>query len=520
MPAGRNKKAVFFMVIVLILLQVLLSGCEDINISGDPGTVSGDDAKFRDDTKPVEMKIVLGYAEEPPSRDNLVIRELNKLANANIMIEWTPMVSYNDKFNVLMASNNMPDVILVPDVKNSTFVHAVNAGMFWELTSRIQEFSELKEINPVLLKNALVNGKLYMLPRERELKRKMVIYRADWAREAGLEPPDTIDGIYNMARAFAEGDFDRNSEKDTIGFALGTVNNEIDCFDALVVAFGGFNRWGIRDKRIIPSFMTDEYLQTMKWLMKMYRENLISPDFAITKTTQIIPDLVDKEKTGLWLGYRLPGLSDPVIKAKQKEDPTVKREDVFEFAFLKDFNGNEKIAAETGISGGFAFPKKSVTTEERLDDLLAVFNVIQSREGQILLNNGVPDVHFDLVDGKYAKAKDPEVFNREVSPVGQLGTSGMKAYIIADDEISIRLNIARRTFNSDGMIFDVTATLSSNSFSSNYTTLLKIISDAQFKFIMGEIDEDEWNAAIEEWLEAGGSAAIDEFTAAYYEKVN
>ena len=58
MPAGRNKKAVFFMVIVLILLQVLLSGCEDINISGDPGTVSGDDAKFRDDTKPVEMKIV------------------------------------------------------------------------------------------------------------------------------------------------------------------------------------------------------------------------------------------------------------------------------------------------------------------------------------------------------------------------------------------------------------------------------------------------------------------------------
>jgi len=265
--------------------------------------------------------------------------------------------------------------------------------------------------------------------------------------------------------------------------------------------------------------MTEEYLNTMKWLRKMYEEKLLSPDFAITKTTQIVPDLVDKEKTGLWLAYKLPGLSDPVLKAKQKEDPSVKREDVYDYVFLRDLNGNERIAAETGIAGGFAFPKKSVTTEERLNELLGVFNVIQSREGQILINNGVPGVHFELVDGKYAKAIDPEVFNREVSPIGQLGTSGMKAYIIADDEISIRLNMERRSYSNTSMIFDVTATLSSNSYSSNYTTLQKIISDAQFKFIMGEIDETEWDKAIEKWLEAGGEAAIEEFTRAYYENV-
>lgn len=512
MSVFRNKRTVLFIVFV-VLLAISLPGCREANIYDNNGNMSGESEK-----KPVEMKIVLGYAEEMPSKDNPVIQELNRLANANIIVEWTPMVSYNDKFNVLMASNNMPDVVLVPDVKNTTFLYAVNAGMFWELTDRIQNFSELREINPILLKNASVNGKLYMLPRERELKRKMVVYRADWAKEAGLGPPDTIEGIYNMAKAFAKGDFDGNSEIDTIGFALGTVNNEIDCFDALVVAFGGFNRWGIKDNKIVPSFMTEEYLETMKWLRKMYRENLINRDFAITKTTQIVPDLVDKEKTGLWLAYRLPTLSDPVLKAKQEQDPSVKREDVYGYAFLKDVTGNERIAAETGISGGFAFPKKSVKTEERLNELLGVFNVIQSREGQILINNGIEGVHFELVEGKYAKAIDPEVFNREVSPIGQLGTGGTKAYIIADDEISIRLNMDRRTYNN--MVFDVTATLFSSSYSSNYTTLQKIISDAQFKFIMGEIDEDEWNKAIEEWLKAGGEAAIDEFTNAYYGKVN
>lgn len=516
MSIGRNIKAIFPISVIPILIAVLLSGCV-----GSLGLDNSfNDENSIDEAKPIEMKIVLGYTEEAPSKENLVIQEINKLANANIVVEWTPMVSYNDKFNVLMASNHLPDVILVPDVKNTTFVFGVNAGMFWELTNLIQRFSELSEINPILLKNASVNGKLYMLPRERTLKRKMVVYRADWAKAAGLDSPDTIDSIYNMAKAFAKGDFDQNSQKDTIGFALGTVNSEIDCFDALVVAFGGFNRWGIKNKKIIPSFMTDEYLQTMKWLRKMYEENLISPDFSITKTTQVVPDIVDKERTGLWLSYKLPGLSDPVLKAKQKEDPSIKREDVYEFAFLKGPDGTEIIAAETGISGGFAFPKTSITTEERLQDLLQIFNVIQSQEGQILINNGVPNIHFDLIDGKYARAKDPEVFNREVSPIGQLGTSGMKAHIIADDDISIRLDMARRTFDSDGMIFDVTATLSSNSFSSNNATLLKIISEAQFKFIMGEIDEAGWERAIEDWKKAGGSAAIEEFTAAYYKEVN
>ncbi|HEY8500568.1 MAG TPA: hypothetical protein VIL89_08120 [Clostridia bacterium] len=500
------------LIVILMLLTADMAGCKAARANGSKKVYDGDYSIM---AQPVEMKLVLGYSEESPSKDNLVINELNKLANANIQIEWTPMVSYNDKFNVLMASNEHPDVLLVPDVKNAVFVDGINAGMFWELTGYLREYSELSQIKPLLLKNASVEGKLYIIPRERALKRKMVVYRSDWAKEAGLGAPDTIDGIYNMAKEFAHGDFDRNMQNDTIGFALGTVNNEIDCFDALVVAFGGFNRWGIKDGKVIPSFMTEEYLETMNWLRKMFEEGLISPDFAITKTTQIVPDFVDKEKTGLWLSYKLPNRSDPVIVAKQKEDPTITREDVFEFAFLKGPDGKERIAAETGIAGGFAFSKRAVKDEPRLRELLSVFNMIQSREGQILINNGVPNVHFELVENKYAKAIDPVVFNKEVSPVGQLGTSGGKAYIIADDEITVRLDNARRTFEESSMISDITAPLASTSYSSNSMNLLKIISEAQFNYIMGKIDENGWQKALEDWMDAGGASAIKEFTAAY-----
>lgn len=504
------KKILVF--VIPVLLIVSMTGCKTARANGSNKDYKDDYSSL---IQPVEMKLVLGYSEEAPSKDNLIISELNKLANADINIEWTPMVSYNDKFNVLMASNEHPDVILVPDVKNAVFVDGIIAGMFWELTSYLQEYPELSQIKPLLLKNASVEGKLYIIPRERALKRKMVVYRSDWAKEAGLDAPDTIDGIYNMAKAFAYGDYDRNMQNDTIGFALGTVNNEIDCIDALVVAFGGFNRWGIKDGKVIPAFMTEEYLETLNWLRKMFDEGLISPDFAITKTTQIVPDFVDKEKTGLWLSYKLPNRSDPVLVAKQREDPSITREDVFEFAFLKGPGGKERIAAETGISGGFAFSKRAVKDESRLRELLSIFDVIQSREGQILINNGVPNVHFELVENKYAKAVDPAVFNKEVSPIGQLGTGGGKAYIIADDEITVRLDNARRTFDESGMISDITAPLASTSYSSNSMNLLRIISEAQFNYIMGKINENGWRKALEDWMSAGGASAIEEFTQAY-----
>ena len=122
----------------------------------------------------------------------------------------------------------------------------------------------------------------------------MIVYRSDWAQEAGLEAL-----IQLMVFIIWQKPLQRvimiKTQKDTIGFSLGTVNNEIDCFDTLVVAFGALTN-GIQEEKIIPSFMTDEYLQTLKWLRKMYQENLLSRDFAITKTTQIVPDIVNEEK--------------------------------------------------------------------------------------------------------------------------------------------------------------------------------------------------------------------------------
>lgn len=507
-----NKKRISLVCVFAISLS-LFAGCGEGKIAPNvPETEAASE------TGPfVELKVVLGYQDEMPPEDHKIVKELGKLANADIKIEWTPLISYNEKFNAMMYSNALPDAILVPDTKVAVYVNGVNAGMFWEIGSHFSAYQYLKEINPILVTNASIDGKLYIIPRERVLKRKMVVYRNDWAKEAGLHKPDSIADLYAMAKAFGNGDFDKNGRRDTIGFALGTVNtNEIDAFDALVAAFGGVNKWGLKEDLIVPNFMTQEYMDTASSLRMMYAEGLISPDFAITKTTQIVSDLVDKEKTGLWLSYMTPTLADPLLKQKQEQAPDLTRSDMFNFAFLKGPDGKERVAAESGFNGGFAFPKQTVKSEERLSDLLRVFNTISSPEGQRLVGNGIEGLHYEVIDKKYAKVINPDLFKKDaISSIGQLGTTGAHMYSFADDELAVNLTLSRAdTANSD-MVQDLTVPLFSESYSARKAILDDIVKDALINFIMGRIDENQFGNAVAQWQSSGGDKVIEEYTAAY-----
>ena len=496
-------------VCTIALVASVMVGCGKTSQKEATGT-----AQPQQSSKPVDVKLILPYSDETPS-DEPLLPALNKVANANFKIEWTPMISYNDKFNVLMASNQLPDALVIPDLKLTSFINGAGSGLFWDLTSYIGKYDNFKNLNPISLKNSSLDGKNYVLPRERILKRKLVAYRADWAKAAGLKAPDSIEGLYNMAKAFGTGDFDGNGKKDTIGLLLGTVNNEIDCFDELVVAFGGPNKWGEKDGKIVPNFMTKEYMDTMRWLKKMYDEKLISSDFAITKTTQQVTDFVDKEKTGLYLNYGIPGTADPLIKQKQQTDPKIARGDLFAYTYLNGPDGKPRIPAEDGFSGGFAFPKSTVKDEARLKEVLSVFDKLESKDAQILMNNGVEGKHFTVVKDNFIKTIDANVNKKEVSSYGQLGMSGNLAYLTADDDIGMKLQVDRNTFKTTDLIANLVTPLTSTQYSNNKANLDKIINEAQFKYIMGQMTEDQFNQAIDQWKKSGGDKVIEEYTAAY-----
>ena len=50
--------------------------------------------------------------------------------------------------------------------------------------------------------------------------------------------------------------------------------------------------------------------------------------------------------------------------------------------------------------------------------------------------------------------------------------------------------------------------------------LNKIIQDATVKFIMGTASEEDWNQAVDKWLQGGGSKIIEEINADYAKSAN
>ncbi|MBQ8300648.1 MAG: hypothetical protein IJX57_01600, partial [Clostridia bacterium] len=55
----------------------------------------------------------------------------------------------------------------------------------------------------------------------------------------------------------------------------------------------------------------------------------------------------------------------------------------------------------------------------------------------------------------------------------------------------------------------------SDTYSTAGPQLDAIMAEANTKFIIGQIDETEWKAQRDRWLQAGGQKVIDEINAAY-----
>ena len=106
-------------------------------------------------------------------------------------------------------------------------------------------------------------------------------YRKDWADKLGLGAPETVEDVYNMAKAFTEQDPDGDGQNNTYGLCLCKYTGPIDLIQTW---FGAGNAWVERDGKLIPSHMTDEYWEAVNYVKRMYDEGLVYSDWAIRDT--------------------------------------------------------------------------------------------------------------------------------------------------------------------------------------------------------------------------------------------
>lgn len=544
---NRLKKTLAAMFIASLSLN-LMAGCSS---SSTNETINSETTETTDNNAadtPVQsstsngdrpkISIMLSlYYSEAPVAGNELEQKIMDFTGVEVEFIFTPFNTYNEKVNLMITSNDVPNVIGILDPKSSVYVNAAQSGMFWDLNEYMDKTEYLKDnYDEQTLKNASINGELYGLPRGRPLTRDGIIYRKDWAQSLGLniEQPVTVDEIYEIIKAFATQDPDGNGVNDTYGVLVGVSDAGAisgDMMEILDVAYGGGNGWVEENGQLIPSFMTEAHKKTLAFMKRLYDEGLMNSDFATVQASQFY-ELLDKEKTGLYFQTLTDAHErlDTVVSQVQSRNPELAemeaadaKMEIFDTIYqIQTDDGELRACTQSGFNGVFAFSKTSNQTEEDLLTVLNFFDKMDSPEGQALIEWGIEGRHFEYIDGVANQTKDSLLFSSEVQPYWQLFCTNRVV-----DRSAIQGNVApmytKVYAEMESLmpyaVYNPIVPLISDTYSINGSSLDKIINDATTKYIMGLIDEDEWDKAVEQWRSTGGDKVIEEYTA-QYKKVN
>jgi putative aldouronate transport system substrate-binding protein len=149
--------------------------------------------------------------------------------NAPVQVEFIPVPRTNssEKWNVLFASGQAPDLIL--EFSNPYMKDLASKGQIIPIDDAISKYStNYKKMiagNESLQKLTRFNGKTYFFGRSLPFATNhYVMVRQDWLDKLKLPLPKTTEEYLQVAKAFTEQDPDGNGKKDTLGSTFWDVD--------------------------------------------------------------------------------------------------------------------------------------------------------------------------------------------------------------------------------------------------------------------------------------------------------
>ena len=500
-------------IVVMVLLVLLFSVPIFASGQGDSENKSGDS----DNVQKISIWTD-NYDKEPPKADLPGEQWLENLTNTSLELNFVPASVYNEKANIALASGDMPDVFLVRQTKDSAYLQACVSGAFWDLTDIIGTYAPTIANSPLLkagFVNSKVEGRIYGIPRERDVARMVVLFRDDWLKNLGLDFPSNWDELLNVMRAFTNDDPDGNGKNDTIGFITGKAGNQgevpFDGFRNAVVMNGGPNGWGVENDKVVPDFMTDAYVTTMNFYRAMYREGLMNSDFPI----------LDREEIVNIFGNGKAGMAFTILNNNATSQDWSQRilGEGGSWSIKAAIPGplGERVKGQRGFFGVYAMPKSSVKDEDELKGILNFFEKFNSTSDvRMTARYGLEGRHYSLDENGSVKVNEEQSNLKNQEGFGALARliilfASPKEKKPARDQLYKDFSVEWASKATGNAVEPYV----SNTYLTKQSTLLPIINDATIKYILGQIDINDFADAIKSWKSNGGNEVISEYQKQY-----
>lgn len=242
--------------------------------------------------------------------DNRWTRLYRDVLGIEIKYDWTDEGDfYRQKLNYAIASGQITDVIRV----NADQLSLLNStGLIHDLSEVYNEYAtpltkeNLSQEGTGPFDAATIDGKLMAIPDINSSidGASFIWLRTDWLERLELTPPQTIDDVIEIARAFTELDPDGNGEDDTYGLALTNyLWDPVMGVKGFMAGYDVFPELWIEKEvgKLVFGGIQPEVKEALKALQTMYAEGLLDPEFSFRSGGKV-KEQITKGKIGMMYG--------------------------------------------------------------------------------------------------------------------------------------------------------------------------------------------------------------------------
>lgn len=341
-----------------------------------------------------KVTVMSPFWGSPPKEDNAYYKAMNDLIGVDVVWQNQDGNTYDQKLGAVLASSEVPDVVVVPGWNMTGKIPSAIIGKFADLGpylsgDAVKEYPNLAAIPTDAWQRSIFGGKLRGLPMPSSYVSGILpLYRQDIFEQEGYEVPRSCDEFMALAKE-----------------ATNAKAKRWACLDMKWTAFNAFGvlsgnekslGWNQVDGKLIYRAETDEYLEALEWTRKLFAAGVVHPDAMLGKSNATDPG--PKFAAGEFLIYNQDISQWWSRTAEQAtQNPEFK---VWGMDFFGHDGGEPTLWAQNPASI-FAFVNKNAS-ESVIRDVLAVANVTAAPYGTkeyMATNYGVEGTHYTVKDG-------------------------------------------------------------------------------------------------------------------------
>ncbi|MBW7454788.1 extracellular solute-binding protein [Paenibacillus sepulcri] len=382
----------------MVLFIGLLAGCSGGN-GNEPAVDSSEEgtpnaAEPAAAAEALKLQFMVPSFAEVPDMNDQYWTEWQKRTNTSLDVEWIPSGDYDTKFDLVLASGNLPEIIVAQNVTRPTLQMAIKQGAFWDLTPFLGDFSKYPNLKNNSEQNVWTymksDGKIYGIPRNRPVIDPGIKIRKDWLDKLNLPIPKTLDEYAAALKKIVDGDPDGNGKKDTIGI-IGHGYLLADGDGSYEAAFGALDPFYNQEGGLVRDLLTPNYTDMVEWFRKLYADGILAKEFTTIKKTQA----EEMFATGRAASYTRNIWRDYTWEQENK-----KTQPDAEIITLPPMQGPKGVSVQLvpPFFGANYISKK--VPEEKVKQILDYFEETTTMEYTDFNYFGIEGVHHTLVDGQ------------------------------------------------------------------------------------------------------------------------